>query len=37
LLLEFDRFALQSKRSLSLALLRQWLLERGSSRPEQDP
>ena len=37
LLLEFDRFALQSKRSLSLTLLRQCLQERGSTRPKQDP
>jgi len=37
LLLDFDRFGLQSKRSLSLPLLRQWLQAKGGSRPRDEP
>ena len=37
LLLDFDRFGLQSKRSLSLPLLRQWLHEQYPARAEPKP
>lgn len=37
LLLDFDRFGLQSKRSLSLQLLRQWLQVKSPSRPQDEP
>ena len=34
---DFDRFGLQSKRSLSLPLLRQWLQEQYPARAEPKP